>query len=229
VGTKVVIDLQIEFPHLNGTRFDGPLLAGFSVCLRLGATVREGSGHAGMTWTCFDQFAQLSLTATRVARQAMEVAYVANPAHVSADLLNRHAVDVASLAGLDAASQVVLREQLRVLSIDSSVFSAEDGQYCAGRMGEGGCGRPVLPHCTSPTRFRFYLYPVVTVPTFQAAEVYYALRDSPLRTHNPDPAYGEPCVYIAIGDVYAANVQVRQTSDLPDASAQHTEIAAQQI
>jgi hypothetical protein len=56
-------------------------------------------------------------------------------------------------------------------------------------------------HCASLSKFRFFLYEQASVPTRQAAELYYALRDSPLRTGSPHDA----CVFVALPDPLAAN------------------------
>lgn len=210
VGPRVVVDVQLSFSHVNLPEYDGQLVPGFAVCLRVGSAGENASPPG--PWACFDQFASLSMVAAAPGQQVMEAALVSKPPDVAAAELNAVTQGVHSLAdlpldGVREAGRPSLRESLGLVSFARNVFTAEDRMTCAGKLGEAGCGRPIQQHCTSPTRFRFFLYPSVTVPTAAAADVFYALRDSPMRTLAGDPAAGEACLYIAVGDVYAANVR----------------------
>lgn len=203
VGARSVLDIVFDIPHLNMSAFDGALPTGFSGCLRL------GSSGGLLPWSCYETLAALSMTTSKAGPQFLEVALVRRVVPEAQAMLNSYTAHLARLADADEASQLALRERLDVLSYDESIFSSDEAAFCADRLGREGCGRPIPLHCTSPTRFRYFLYQQSTVPTPQAAEVYYALRDSPMRTLEGDPAIGDACIYIAIGDVYASNVQVR--------------------
>lgn len=215
VGPRVVVDVQLSLP----LPYDGDLHPDFAVCVRVG----PASLLPVSAWSCFNQFSTLSLRATTPGPHRMDVALVGRPPAAAEAALNAEMRGMASLDTLQLEAVVdvaggaeqlsaqasalapTLRERLRLVSWDSSSFTAEDRMTCAGRLGEGGCGRPIQKHCTSPNSFRFFLYHATFMPTTAAAEVYYALRDSPLRTLDADPAVGEACVFIAVGDVHVAD------------------------
>jgi hypothetical protein len=234
VDRRVIIDVQLSFPHLNNTPFDGPLLRGFVVCLRLGATDDVQMGL--MTpWQCFEQFNELMLSAAKPTQQALEVALVNRARAADAELGLRKYVSSERFPrltpDLDDALLAELHSLTGLVSYDRSEFTSEPQQHCAGKLGRDGCGYRIPPHCASPSKFRFFLYPVSSVPSSHAADLYYALRDSPMRTMNDGlvmvarnktaedgtntteivpmdpPMYQEACVLIAVGDVYAANVK----------------------
>lgn len=239
VDRKVIVDVQLSFPHLNNTSFDGPLLKGFVICLRLGATDDVQRGL--MTpWQCFEQFNELLLTAAKPTQQVLEVALVSRPSIADAEAAMRRYVSSERIpkltADLDEALLAELNAQTGLISFDRSEFTSEAQDTCAGKLGRDGCGYRIPPHCSSPSKFRFYLYPVSSVPSPHAADLYYSLRDSPMRTLNDNlflmaknktvvdpttgaefnvteiapldpPMYQEACVLIAIGDVYASNVR----------------------
>ena len=207
VGFRAVLDVSV---WLGGSEYDSVLPGGVSLCLRsssssdAGAAARQAAAPASASaggggaaspaltpWACFDDVSSLSLTAVSAGPLQLELALVleARPAAAAAAL----------------ASSTPPRAAARA----SAAFTADAASHCAERLGEAGCGEVPRLHCASLSRFRFFLYESARVPSAEAAELFYALRDSPLRTL-AGGAGGDACVHIAVGDVYAANVHVRE-------------------
>lgn len=120
--------------------------------------------------------------------------------HVGTFTLGAHIVAAARNAE-ESRDEASLRASI-VASTSVSV-QAVAKEECTGRFGRAPCdaGRPPAAHCASLPRFRFYLYPTERVATTQAAQLYYALRDSPLRTDDPR----EACVFVPLIDPVTAN------------------------
>jgi hypothetical protein len=189
-GGRVVVDAAVS---VNGTWYAGALPPGAQLCLRLAST---------RAWACTADVSEVSFVA--------EAAAAAGGAAPSASL--HAALFVGADGGSPAAAEAAAARGAAPAARAAARFAVDAADACAGRLGEAGCGRLPAPHCTSLPRFRFFLYEQASAPTAQAAELYYALRDSPLRTAVGDPAAGEACVYIAVADVYAANVEVGERS-----------------
>lgn len=183
VGSKLVLDMTAE-----GLPTDPPMDA--VICIRIPT--------ATISWNCFTDVSALFI-----------IINIERPDHLlEAVLINATAIPGLVLgAAVDPLPIVnaVNAQPHRLLSSVPVTFGAAPYSACGG----GALGRPetkcgLIPaHCTSFTRFRFYLYPATSAPTRHAAEVYYTLRDSPLRTGNPL----EACVLInAASDPQVANM-----------------------
>ena len=84
-------------------------------------------------------------------------------------------------------------------------FAAESPGAAAGRFARAPFMVARGAHCARFTHFRFALYPQQWLPSLQAASLYYALLQHPLRTEDAAQA----CVLVGLTDVKAAN-QVRE-------------------
>lgn len=193
-GARVYVDVATA---LNGEWHEETLPREFQLCLRLGT--------AGV-WACTSNLLDISL-----------VAMTGND-DPSSRFTGRFETLYAALTSAsnstEAAAQLTAGATSSILARVSSTFSVDAPDACARQLGTNGCGRSPPLHCAALPRFRFYLYEQDTAPSPEAAELYYALRDSPLRTLDGDRDRGEACVYVAVGDVRAANVQA-----LPPAAA----------
>jgi hypothetical protein len=89
---------------------------------------------------------------------------------------------------------------IMAVAVDSVRFHTELPDACAGKFGIPPCGTSPL-RCATFSRFRFYLYESSVVPSSEAASIYYALKDSLLRTTSPEDA----CLFVAIIDPMVAN------------------------
>jgi hypothetical protein len=98
---------------------------------------------------------------------------------------------------LHSPSLPTVDARARIAASDWVTLTAVNRSECEGRFGLPPCAGnaaqpPLPPHCGALPRFRFFLYEVASVPSDQAAALYYALRDSRHRTSDPAQA----CVFI---------------------------------
>lgn len=195
-GDRVLIDAEVSGLQLPAE--------GYQVCLTLAPTTQRSASSPTARQHLHAPANESESAVTQIgAHQRVCYADASQRWYINGNAGNSSIA--VSLERVLHADPMNLNPGQAAVASTTSNLTIEEADTCAGRWGRPPC-MFTRPHCARFPRFRFFLYPLQWLPSAQAANLYYALLGSPLRTENVN----EACLFVVLSDIKVAN-QIKES------------------